>query len=256
MMTHPYLEQGLAILQARLSSPRGALERRRHLPPATSPFVTVSRESGAGGSTLGRLLLPLLDEKLGGDGQPWMLLDRNLLSHALTQHRLPEHLARYLPEDRTSEIKATIGELLGLHPSLWQLEHQVAESILQLAHVGRVVFAGRAAHLITRSLAGGFHVRLVASAESRTRRLMQHRQWARDEAAAAIMQTDAARRRFVKTNFAADIDDPHTYDLVINTDRLSLATAAHLVVAGLCDRLATATARIPSDQPTVPGPRG
>ena len=83
------------------------------------------------------------------------MLDKDLLTHALTLHRLPERLAAFLPEDSISETNAVIGELVGLHPSLWTREHQIAEAVLQLAHVGRVIFVGRAAHLITRAVPGG-----------------------------------------------------------------------------------------------------
>lgn len=248
MSTHAYLDQGLAILQARLSTPPFPAESEPRTPPI-HPFVTISRECCAGASSLGRKLLPLLDNEIGQDGQSWMFLDKDLITFALTQHRLPERLAEFLPEDRISETKSLIGELLGLHPSLWELEHQVAEAILQLAHVGRVVFAGRAAHLITSSLPGGFHVRLVASLESRTKRMMALQHCGEDDAIQAIARTDAARRRHVQTHFDRDIDDPHTYDLVINTDRVALATAAHLVVQALRDRLASI-----NPVPTAPAP--
>ena len=57
-----------------------------------------------------------------------MFLDKDLIKQALTKHNLPERLAAYLPEDRISEIKATVGELVGLHPSLWELEHKISEA--------------------------------------------------------------------------------------------------------------------------------
>ncbi|MFA5057142.1 MAG: cytidylate kinase family protein, partial [Opitutaceae bacterium] len=146
-------------------------------------------------------------------------------------------LADYLPEDKISETKSVIGELMGMHPSIWQLEHQVAEAILQLAHVGRVVLAGRAAYLITQSLPGGFHVKLVAPLETRIPRMMALLGCDAAAAAAHIRKTDRARRRYVKTRFGRDIDDTHLYDLVINTERISPASAASLIVAALRDRL-------------------
>ncbi len=202
------------------------------------PFLTLSRETCAGATTLGQNLLPLLDEYLGEEGRSWMFLDKDLINRALSLHHLPEYLADYLPEDRLSEIKGLIGELVGLHPPLSELEHQVSEAILKLARLGCVILSGRAAHLITRDLPCGFHVRLVAPLESRIRRAQEMRSCGRAEAVAFIRESDRARQRYVQTNFATDINDPHTYDLVINTDRISALSASRLVLRTLQERVA------------------
>jgi cytidylate kinase len=206
-------------------------------PSEVRPFITLGRETGAGATTTGLALVPLLDQAFKEQGQGWVFLDKNLLAHALATHNLPERLVQHLPEDKVSEIKAVVGELVGLHPSLWELEHKVAEAILQLANVGRVVIAGRAAYLITQSLPGGFHVKLVASADVRIERMMRLLNCDAGAATAHIRKTDRARRRFVRTRFERDPDDPHLYDLVINTDRMSPGAVAHLILEGLRNRM-------------------
>jgi len=180
----------------------------------------------------------MLNRAFGEEGQGWVFHDKNLLAHALTQQHLEERLAEYLPEDRISEIRGMIGELMGLHPSLWQLEHQVAEVILQLAHVGHVVFVGRGAHVITQPLPGGFHVRLIAPLEIRIRRMMALQNCDKATAGALAEKTDLARRRYLQSHFDQDIEDPHTYDLVINTGRISAAAAARLIIEGMCYKFA------------------
>lgn len=237
MIPHTYLEHSLSVLHARLSSPSRFTSFGATTEPA--PFVTISRETGAGATSLGQQLVPMLNQELAAGANGWVFLDKDLLTQALLHHQLPAQLADYLPEDRISETKAAIGELMGLHPSLWQLEQKIAEAILQLAHVGYVVFAGRAAHHITRSIPGGLHLRLVASLETRISRMASALLCSRDEALAHIEQTDVARRRYVRSHFDQEIDDPHQYDLVINTDHLLPASAARLVVAALHERLRT-----------------
>ena len=234
MSTHAYLENGMAILKARLAGPS---EDAPSSVPAVLPFITVSREVCAGATTLGRLLVPRLNAEFGEERHEWVLMDRDLLSYALAHHELPEQLARYLPEDKVSEIDSLIGEIMGLHPSIWSLEQQVAQAIVQFAHVGRIIFVGRAAALLTQSLPGGFHVRLVADKETRVRRMMNLNGMSASEAEAQIERLDHGRRRFVRSHFARDIDDPHTYDLVINTDRITPATAASLVIEGLRNQM-------------------
>lgn len=236
MTPHTYLEHGLSVLHARLRTPRH--RGQPGAPTDPPPFITLSREAGAGATALGQELVTLLDRAAAENTTRWALLDRDLLDQALKHHSLPATLAEYLPEDRVSEIRATIGELVGLHPSLWQLEQKVAEAVLQLAHVGHVILAGRAAHLITRDLSGGLHVRLVASRDIRIARTAQARHCDRADAARHVDAQDEARRRFVRANFDADLDDPHAYDLVINTDHLSARAAAEIVVAALHQRRA------------------
>lgn len=239
MTNHPYLQHGLTILHARLQSPQ-----TRFASPAGSslaPFLTISRETCAGATTLGQHLLPLLDAELGDDGRSWMFLDKDLIHRALRQQHLPASLADFLPEDRLPEIKGLIGEIVGLHPPLWELEHRVAEAIHRFAELGHVIISGRAAHVITRDLPAGFHLRLVAPLESRIRRAQEIHHLGHDMAGSFIREGDNARARHVQTNFGQDVGDPHAYDLVINTDRISSETATRLVLTGLQERVAALT---------------
>jgi len=235
MIPHTYLEHGLSILHTRLQHPSQTAPTGPRV--ELHPFITLSRETGAGATTIGQLLLPLLDRELRRESHPWVLLDKDLLTQALTHHHLPERLAAFLPEDSISETKAVIGELVGLHPSLWTLEQKIAEAILQLAHVGRVIFAGRAANLITRGVPGGLHIRLVAPKEIRAERIAALLSCTHAAATAHLERNDLARRRYVRTHFDRDIDDPRLYDLVINTAHFTPAAAAQLLVAALRDRV-------------------
>jgi hypothetical protein len=50
------------------------------------------------------------------------------------------------------------------------------------------------------------------------------------------------------------VDDPHLYDLVINTDRISAATTAHIIVSSLRDRLAGLEPAPAPAKPPAAGP--
>jgi cytidylate kinase len=231
MIPHTYLEHTLSVLRTRLKTtgshqPGSAF--REH-----NPFITLSRETAAGATTIGQELVTLLNQEIESDAQGWMFLDKDLLTQALLHHQLPAQLAAYLPEDRISETQAVIGELVGLHPSLWQLEQKIAESILQLAHVGHVIFVGRGAHLITRTLPAGLHVRLVASMQTRIHRMSAALKCPPDDAFRHIERQDLARRRFVRSHFDSDLEDPHQYAMVLNTDHLTPTAAARTIVAAL-----------------------
>ncbi len=236
MTSHHFLDQGLTIFKT--ISGASASASRAPFAAASSPFLTISREACAGATTLGQQLVPLLNAEMAREDRPWMFLDRNLLARVLAHDSLPEHWEKFLPEERVSEMQALIGELVGLHPSLWELKQQVSQGIYRLAKLGCVIFAGRGVHLVTRGLPEGFHLRLVAPLEVRVARLQAMKHWSHDAATKHLEETDRARKRYVLSNFGQDIDDPHTYDLVINTEHLPPEAVAQLVLQAMREKLA------------------
>lgn len=194
---------------------------------APEPFITISRESCAGGSGLAQLLL----QKLSHEG--WTSFGGNVISQMLAAHHLPDTIARFLPEDSVSEVNATLGEIVGLHPSLWDLMQKANQTIRQLAKGGHVILIGRGANFATAGLVGGIHVRLIAPADQRARYFADRFGVSEEAALAHNVKCDAARRRYVKAHFGAETADPAAYDLVINTGHVSLAEAADMVITHL-----------------------
>jgi cytidylate kinase len=196
------------------------------------PFITISRECCSGGSNLAQLLA----KKLGG-GDSWSIFGGNVINQMLQAHHLPEQLARYLPEDIVPEVNATIGEIVGLHPSLWELVQKAKATMQQLATGGNVILVGRGANFATAGIGDGIHVRLVAPADYRARYYAQRFGLSEAEARAHNAKCDAARRRYVRAHFNADIADPAAYDLVINTAHVPLTEAADMVAAHVHARM-------------------
>ncbi|HEY8994297.1 MAG TPA: cytidylate kinase-like family protein [Lacunisphaera sp.] len=192
-----------------------------------APFITISRESCAGGSGLAEILL----QKLAGDG--WTGFGGNVINQMLAANHLPAQMARFLPEDSVPEVNATIGEMVGLHPSLWELMQKANQTIRQLAKGGHVILVGRGANFATAGLAGGIHVRLIAPVDQRARYFAQRFNVSEAAALAHNAKCDAARRRYVKVHFNAEVADPAAYDLVINTGHVPLTEAADMVITHL-----------------------
>ncbi|MFA5263951.1 MAG: cytidylate kinase-like family protein [Opitutaceae bacterium] len=204
------------------------------------PFVTISRESGSGGTSLASMLARHLNSEASKEAQ-WTIFDANLIATVLKTHHLQPQLARFLPEDRLPEFESAIGEMVGLHPNLWDLVKKTNETISQLAQKGHVILVGRGASFVTADLDNGLHVRTVAPAAQRAH-FVAHRYDMTEELALAYNERcDAASRRYVKSNFNADITDPSNYDLVINTGRISLGDAANLIA-----NLVNARSKVPA----------
>ena len=197
--------------------------------PVVRPFVTLSREAGTGGDAFATALRARLDQT--STAGPWEVHSGNLIEEMLRTNQLPPHLARFLPEDRIPEIDASVGELLGLHPSLWDLVAAVNALMRHLAHAGHAILLGRGANFATATLPHGVHVRLIAPAAARAATTAHRLDLDVEAAATRNALCDSARRRYVKATFNAAVDDPGAYDAVLNLGRMSLDTAVDLVAA-------------------------
>lgn len=195
--------------------------------------VTISRQAGSGAHALAELLAAELSAHEPHGSTGWTFFDRNLVEHVLADHHMPARLARFMPEDRVSDISDVMDELFGLHPPSWLLVRQTSETILRLARLGKVILIGRGANLITRRLPYVFHVRLVGSLEKRVERLQKSEQLRRQAAIRFAQREDLARQRYLKQFFGKEIDDPLLYHLVINTDLISIQDAARMVLPEL-----------------------
>ena len=191
--------------------------------------VTISRQTGSGAHVVAEKLAACLQAHTPSDARPWTVFDRNLVEKVLEDHNLPQRLARFMPEDRVSEIADTMDELFGLHPSSWTLVRQTTETILHLAELGNVILIGRGATVITGKVDYVFHVRLVGSLEKRVAHIQELHGLNKQAALELVRREDRGRRRYLKAHFKTDLDDPLFYHLVINTDLVSYENAAQLI---------------------------
>ncbi len=191
--------------------------------------ITISRQTGSGARTVSEELAKYMDRESPKDSPRWTLFDRNLVEKVLADHQLPERMAKFLTEDRISEITDTVDEFFGLHPQSWLLVRKTTETILRLVELGRVIIVGRGGGIITRNLDYVLHIRLVGSLARRIDRVREFYHLGEKEAREFIHREDRGRRRYLKKYFNEDIDNPLLYHMVINTDRVSCATAGKTI---------------------------
>ncbi len=218
-------EQCLSYVNCQLQ-PGGSSVRFPGVP--LHPAITISRMTASGGRTIASKLAEYLQERAPVDRQ-WTVFDKNLIERVLEEHHLPKSTAEFMPENHKAMLGDMVEEFLGLHPSLWTLVHQTADTILRLARAGNVILVGRGANVITAKLENMFHVRLVGSLQKRVKRAEEVFKLDRAHAEHFLRSEDKGRRRYLKEHFDQDIDDPLLYDLVINTDRVPYDDAARLI---------------------------
>ncbi|HXR47350.1 MAG TPA: cytidylate kinase-like family protein [Candidatus Limnocylindrales bacterium] len=190
--------------------------------------VTISRQTGCGALVVAGKLAHYLQEH-SRNPAPWTIFDRNLIDKVLEDHNLPPCLAKFLPEDRVSQLEDFLDEMFEVHPPLHTIVHQTAETLLGLAAMGRVILIGRGGNVVTARLPDVLHVRLVAPFEKRVEHAHQYYHMTKAEAQKFCLREDHGRARYLKKYFNADIDDPLLYHLIINTGQMDYHAAAKLI---------------------------
>jgi cytidylate kinase len=227
MKTTSNLDRCLAFINAQFHAPAPAHGGE----PAFVTSITISRQSGCGARVFAGELASLLQSRLPQGARPWTVFDRSLVEAVLRDHHLPARLASFMPEDKVGQLNDIIEGLFSLHPPTETLVRRASETILHLAQLGSAILVGRGGNVITASLPGMLHLRLVGSLDAR---IAHHRSFDhldRKEALQRIRREDGGRRRYFKEYFGKDIDDPLLYHFVINTDWVALEDAAKTVAA-------------------------
>ncbi|HET6461281.1 MAG TPA: cytidylate kinase family protein [Syntrophales bacterium] len=101
--------------------------------------------------------------------------------------------------------------------------------IYELARLGSAVILGRGGNMLFRSIPYALHVRVIASQETRVRNLME-RGYKREAAVIALQKSDHERESFIRFAFQREWDNPELYDIVLNMDKLTINTAADMVL--------------------------
>ena len=175
--------------------------------------ITISRQLGSLGTTLGRQIAA----RLG-----YRLVHRELINQAAQLAGAPE-LAL-----------ATIDELglLGIEPEPDQQQAYllaVQNVIKDTASQGDVIIVGRAGQVILQNRPRALHLRVIAPLEIRVQRVVAAHGISTQAAKAQIERSDRYRAAYLKRFYAIQWDDPCYYHLVINTGFLSLEDSAQVV---------------------------
>lgn len=188
------------------------------------PVITVSREPGSGG----RVVAERIAKQLGLDFFHGQII-QEIAESADTSARILETL----DEKGLSVLDDWISTLVNRR-HLWpdQYLKHLMKVIGTIGEHGRAVIVGRgASFILPREVR--FRVRIVAPLEIRVKNVAHKFDVPSEEARRRVLRADSDRRAFVRKYFHADITDPVNYDLVINTETLSIDAAVEAIKGGL-----------------------
>ena len=183
------------------------------------PYITLSREAGAGGGKIAELI----GHQLG-----WEVLDKQLVERIAERY----HLSRTMLELVDETIQLGLRHSARCRPARdFPREYVV--------HLTRVLLASAARQGGARRPGGEYP--LAARRHGRADRCLGKVSPRRNHAAARIRrgegswvfiaESDEGRREFVRRFFHHDITDPHLYDLVVNVDRIGPRAPSEVIAA-------------------------
>lgn len=180
-------------------------------------IITISRGAFSGGQSLAERVGSILD---------YRCVSREVVIEASQRYGIPE---------------AKFTEVLETAPHWWErwveslrlYRITLQAAMCEVAQEGNLVYHGHGGQELFPGIRHVFKVRLTAPIEYRIAQVRARE--GLDEAVARhyIHEVDKARTRRLQALFGSDWQDPTRYDLVLNISRMTLETAAHLIVEAI-----------------------
>jgi cytidylate kinase len=221
----PVINVADALLRASGYTEQPAAATAGGRPYPTAAFtVAMSRETGSGGTAVGREV---------GRRLNWPVYDHELLEQIANDLRVSVHLVEGVDEHPANWLEELAESFTG-GPAVAQPAYfrSLLKMLLSLGARGDCVIVGRGAALLLPAETT-VRVRVVASHEDRIAAVSRDLGLPHRDAARRVNATDRERIDFVKAHFRKDLADPLNYDLVLNASRFSVAECAELVIDAL-----------------------
>ncbi|WP_420828406.1 cytidylate kinase family protein [Dehalobacterium formicoaceticum] len=175
-------------------------------------FITISRQTGS----LGEEITELLAKKL----------DLPVISRDMVMNQ-------WLPEVANSHELHMLAESPGFYLNMTEqgitfaqyLEQKLADFIEKQPSI----IVGLGAQIIFAQHPSALHVRIIASQEVRTKRIMVSHSLEKKDAERFLELSDRKHKRYISTLYQKDWSDPGLYNLTLNTDDFQIDEAASLL---------------------------
>ena len=192
-------------------------------------IITISREFGSGGRTIGHLVA----EKLGIPFYDKELIDHIALESGFSPKYIEEH-GEHAPGSSIFSYAYTHhsvpGVMNGLSAAdfLWNVQCNV---ILQLAEKGPCVIVGRNADYILKDRDDCFHVYIHADKDFRAERIVTLYGESEKKPAARLMEKDKRRRVNYHHYTGRTWGKAQNYDLCLCSSTLGIETCADIITS-------------------------
>jgi cytidylate kinase len=196
--------------------------------------ITINREVGSGGRTVGRKLA----EKLGVKYCDKAVVEGLTKKFGLTPERIEDIKAQKKSwwNDITNYYNTLVNsaslpmeaEVKLDNESIYATEKHILQ---ELAAQTSCVVAGRTGFMVFRQWPNHLSIFIQASLENRVRRIMTRQNVSEQEARDIITKLDASREAYIKKYEDTSRYDARNYQLVISMDELSEDDAVEVIMA-------------------------
>ena len=194
--------------------------------------ITISRQYGAGGKTLGKLI----SERLG-----YTFADNNIVQLVAKEANVSTNWVESFEKEAGSKLSRLINTMVSQRwvDRILKDEHGYLDEkiyldylvliIAQIADEGDVVIIGRGSQYILDDHPDAFHILLVDEFDHRVKFLMDNYNMSLKKAQQVVIAEDKRRDNLYSRLGKKDYDSPGLYHLVLNMNRLNMDQALELV---------------------------
>ena len=194
--------------------------------------VTISRQYGAGGKTLGKLL---------ADRLKYTFADSNIIQRIAKEANVSSDWVASFEKEAGSKVSRMVSKMVSqrlvdrvLKNERGYLDEQIYLDYLvliiaQVADEGNVVIMGRGSQYILDDHPDAYHILLIDNVENRAKFLIKNYKLSDRQAAQMVNSEDRRRANLYRKLGKQDYDSPTLYHLVLNMAMLDMSSAVDLV---------------------------
>jgi cytidylate kinase len=177
-------------------------------------FITVSEMLGTNGEKIANQVAQILNYTYYGEEELFRAADE--LGFLSDVKKLDEKGPTFLEKFFSEKPKVYLDRLQSV--------------IFEVAKKGDAVFFGKGSQLLLNSFDCALHVLVTGSMDKRIERMIREKRVGREIAEKMIERSDHDKKGFFRFAFDEDWLNPRLYDLILNTDKLSIISAATMIV--------------------------
>ena len=194
--------------------------------------ITISRQFGAGGITLGKMI---------ADALKYTFADKDIVQRVARMANVSPHWVETVEKEAGGKLSRFITKMVpkplvdrilkderGYIDEKIYLDYLVL-IIAQIADEGDVVILGRGSQYILNDHPDAYHILLVNDFENRSKFMMEHYDLSQSKAAQIVAREDKRRMSLYRKLGKTDYDSSMLYHLVLNMGRVDLQQALKLV---------------------------
>jgi cytidylate kinase len=195
--------------------------------------ITISRQFGAGGKTLGKRVAETLGYTFADEDIIQMIAEKAKVSPGWVESVEKEAGGRLSRIVNRMVSKPLVDKVL--KDERGYIDEQIYIDYLvilinQMAEEDNVVFLDRGSQYILNDLPEAYHILMINTLENRIKFMMDHYDMSTKRAAQVVKNEERRRINLYRKIGKQDYDQPELYHLVINMARIDLDGAADLIM--------------------------